>query len=298
MGTAPHHALLLAICVQAVHFTFPDNLTIFWELSGRQPFLIFATLFLLIEERSIEEPSRRMMILQGVMAFLATYMEYVAGLAFLGSWIVVSLMLRRGLPVKRLLAITIVPALLALGLFGTQRLLLKTIHPEAKASGSDFFFRTGLDGSSQAYGDHLDIAYRRDIARGNWPANRPYLFRWKWLFFAGCASLVTILIFAARGRVPELVLSSLLALLGSYVLYAALFSQAFVIHPYLFDVLLFTPLVLAILAIAPSLFESMTAHRGVFVAAVFFVAVWVCMVQLRHYALQYPITLQERGANR
>jgi hypothetical protein len=297
MGMSAHHALLLAVCVEAVHFTFPDNLTGFWELAGRQPFLLFATLFLLIEERSLEGRTRQLTILQGIAAFLATYMEYLAGLAFLASWVMVSLMLRRDrVSVKKLLAITIFPALLALSLFGAQRLLLETFQPKAPTTGSDFFFRSGLDGSSQYYGDHLDIAYRRDIARGNWPQNRPYLFRWQWLFFAGTAALVTILIFGARGRIPELILSALLALLGSYVLYGALFSQAFVIHPYLFDVLLFTPLVLAVFVIAPAFFESMTAHRGVFVAAVFFVAVWLCMVQLRHYALMYPLAPEVTAA--
>ncbi|MBK5260893.1 MAG: hypothetical protein JJE51_14985 [Thermoanaerobaculia bacterium] len=51
---------------------------------------------------------------------------------------------------------------------------------------------------------------------------------------------------------------------------------------------IYTPLVFALCVVLPSLIESMTDHRGVAVAAVFFLTIWVSMVQLRDYALQYP----------
>lgn len=291
VGATPFHALALAACVEAVHFTFPDNLAMFWELSGRQPFLIFATLFLLFEEHATEGRTRATMIAQGVAAFLMTYMEYAAGAAFLASWFMLTVVLgRRQISVRNLVATTILPMLLAVGLFGMQRRLVKVRYPDATTYGATFAFRSGLDGSTKYYGDHLDIAYRRDVPRAGFPApNRPYLFRWKWTFFGGTAALLTILFLGARGRLPQIVLTSLLALLGSYVFYAAVFSQGFVIHPYLFDVLLFTPLALALLVIVPAYIESMTMHRGVLVAAVVFASVWLCMAQLRVYAVRYPL---------
>jgi len=289
IGVRPLHALILAGGVELVHFTFPDNLAMFWELSGRQPFLFFATLFLLIEERSEDRRTRLMTIAQGIAAFLMTYMEYVAGSAFLGSYLVVSAVLRpHCLSAKRTIAITILPMLLAVGVFAGQRAWVHAKYPDTPTSGSKFLFRTGLDGSSQYYGDHLDIAYRRDLARLNFPQNREHLFRWKWLFWAGTAAFVAVLILGAYGRVPLIALTSLLSLVGSYVLYAALFSQAVVIHPYYYDVLLFTPLVLALLVVAPALLESTKQQSGIFVVAVFFVAAWLCMVQLRAYSMRYP----------
>lgn len=280
------HALFLAIAVEAVHFTFPDNLALYYEMNGRPYFLLFAAIFLLIEERTYERRTVLGTIAQGVAAFLLVYMEYVAGMAFIASYVVATLLLIREVPVRRLLGIAVLPAVLALGVFGMQRALVGASG--LPTDGSEFLFRTGLDGSATYYGDHLDIALGRDAVRVDFPFNRPFLFRWKWLFFTATASVLLVLFMAMRNRVPALVTTSLLSLLGAYLLYAALFSQAVKIHPYLFDVLLFTPLILALFVLAPSLVESMTEHRGVAVAVVFFLAVWVSMVQLRRYAMQYP----------
>jgi hypothetical protein len=286
-GLRPLHALVLALSVEIVHFTFPDNLALFFEMNGRPFFLLFAIVFLLIEERCTDRRMPAATLAQAAAAFLLVWMEYVAGAAFLTSFAVVTAVLQREqVPVRRIVFAVIAPALLAFSLFGVQRLLVRINH--LPADGSTFLFRSGLDGSSLYYGDHLDIAMRRDPVRLNFPYNREYLFRWPWLFFAATAALVGLLVAAMRGRVATMMTVSLLSLLGSYLLYAAVFSQAIKIHPYLFDVLLFTPLILALFAAAPSVVESATDHRGVAVAIVFFLAVWVSMVQLRRYALQYP----------
>jgi hypothetical protein len=292
-GSSPLHAFILAASVEIVHFTFPDNLALFWELSGRQPFLIFAVIFLIIEEQRPTPRTRVQTLGQGLAAFLLTYMEYAAGMAFLASFFVVtSVVAPKPTRLRQLLAITILPAVLALGLFGLQRKWAVAHHADAATYGGSFLFRSGLDGSTQYYRSHLDIATRRDTARANFPPNQSLLFRWKWLFIAGTAAMLALALAAARGRVPKFALLTLLSLLGTYLLYAAVFSQAFVIHPYLFDILLYTPLVLALLVIAPAHLESITEQRGVFVAAVFFLAAWIAMVQLRDYAMWYPLPPQ------
>jgi hypothetical protein len=80
----------------------------------------------------------------------------------------------------------------------------------------------------------------------------------------------------------------LVALIGSWLLYAAVFSQAVALHPYLFDVMLATPLILALFAIVPALVESQTNQTGAIVLLVLFAATWLSMFQLRIYALCYP----------
>ena len=87
-----------------------------------------------------------------------------------------------GRELKRLLAVAIVPALLALGVYAGQIAWVRARHPQMDVQGSDFLFRTGLDGATTYYGTHLDIAYGRDVALRNYNAPaRPYIFRWKWL---------------------------------------------------------------------------------------------------------------------
>jgi hypothetical protein len=288
IGARPAQALAIAVATQAVHFTFPDNLMLYWEMSGRECWLFFAAIFLLLEDRSVESRTMNTTIAQGVAIFFLTYMEYIAGLAFVASYLVTKLALAKERDLlRRLAAICILPAALALTVYAGQLTWAFSKYPDVPKEGSSFLFRSGLDGSAKHYIGHLDIAFRRDLARANWN-NRPYLFRWQWLFLAGTASLVATVIAAMRGRVPHLAIVTLLSLLGAYLLYAAVFSQAVVIHPYLYDLMLYTPLVLALLVVVPSMIEAATDRRGLAVVIVFFLAVWISMVQLRDYALLYP----------
>ena len=78
-------------------------------------------------------------------------------------------------------------------------------------------------------------------------------------------------------------------LVGGWIIYAAVFSQAFVIHPYLFDVLLFAPLVVALFAVAPALAESLTRRTGAILLLVVLAAFWYSLFQMRLYALRYPM---------
>ncbi len=280
-------SIALALSLQAVYFTFPDNLMTYWEMSARVPWLCFACLFLLLEERE-----RSTILPQALAAFCMAYMEFVAGVLFALSYVAVKLLLDR--PAWRRLALTIVaPVLLALGVFACQLLWIRAHHPELPRTGSSFAYRTGLDGAStEHYIDQLDIAFGRDtvrqgFARAGFPHVRQ-LFRWAWVFAAGALALLALLIAAARGKVPPEVTLVLLSLLGCYILYAAVFSQVVAIHPYFFDLLLFTPLILALFVVLPSAVESVTHQQGIVTTGIVLLAIWVSMTQLRQYALLYP----------
>ncbi len=288
IGASPLHALVLAVSVEILHFTFPDNLAVYWEMTGRPWFFLFGACFLLIEEHALENRTTIASIAQAATVFVMAYLEFISTSLFLVSCVVAAAVLRHPVSVKRAVAVIVVPVALAFGVFRGQLSWVNTHHPETPKIGSTFLFRSGLDGSSVYYGDHLDILNRRDVARRDFKYNRQYLFRWKWLFIAGTTALLFVLILAARGRVPVIATLSLLSLTGTYTLYAAVFSQGMVIHPYLFDVLLVTPLLLALFCVAPAVIESLTDQRGIAVAAIFFLAVWVTFVQLRRYALWYP----------
>jgi ABC-type thiamin/hydroxymethylpyrimidine transport system permease subunit len=291
-GLQPLHAFALGATLEAVYFTFPDNLMIFWEMTGRAPWLAAACVFLLFDERSLDRPSTRAATIgQAVAAFFLTYMEYIAGFAFIMSYSIAWFFLgERRSSIKRLVLITIVPMMLAIGTHRGQIALGKVLHPELPVTGRTFAFRSGLDGAVDYYGGHLDIAYRRDVARANFNPEkiRPLLFHWPWLFFASTGATIFIVIGAMAGRVPRPALVSLLSLLGAYLIYAAVFSQAVVIHPYYYDVMLFTPLMLSLFVLATSLIELITREKGVAVIVAIFLAIWVSMVQMRKYAVMYP----------
>jgi hypothetical protein len=155
-------------------------------------------------------------------------------------------------------------------------------------AGSGFLYRTGLDGDAMFYGDPLDIAFGRDPVRAHRGGNNQFLFRWEALFAAGAAALLLMIAAYLRGRAPRIVIVILMTLLGTYLLHAAVFSQLVVLHPYLFDVLLLTPLVLALFVTLPALVEVRTGGTGLIILIVLFAAAWTSLFQLRLYALAYP----------
>jgi len=294
-GTPPLHAFVLATSAQIAHFTFPDNLDLVWEITGRVWWLSFAAIFLLLEDRALENRSRALMVAQAVSVFLLTYMEYIAGLTFIASYAVITLLLNSDrLVVRRLLRSCILPMVLALGIFAGQKAFASVMRPDMPKEGSTFLFRTGLDGSTQYYKDHRDIAAGRDLARANWPENsRANLFQWQWLFLAGVTAVLTMLVAAMRSLIPPIAVIAVASLLGAYVLYAALFSQAVVIHPYLYDVMLVAPLSLALFVVAPAFLESLASQKGIVIVIVLFLAMWVSMVNLRDYAVRNPVKVSE-----
>ncbi len=79
-----------------------------------------------------------------------------------------------------------------------------------------------------------------------------------------------------------------MTLLGEYLLHAAVFSQLVALHPYLFDVLLMTPLILALFVALPALVEVRMGETGLIILIVLFAAAWTSLFQLRLYALAYP----------
>jgi hypothetical protein len=290
MGLPPRLAFVAGAAVTLIVFTFPDNLALYWEMSAQAYFAIFALLFLLIHERCIDERRTRFLgIAQALAAFVMTLMEPFAAAAFVAGFGATVLMLeqdrRRW---KRFILLAALPFIAAMALANVQQKVAAARFPAEALSGSQPLFRSGLDGESLYYGDHLDIAMNRGAARNNWKENRQYLFRWKWVFILGVGSTLALIAAYMAGRAPRIIVETFAALIGSWLFYAAVFSQAVVIHPYLYDVLLFVPLAIAAFALGPALAESMTRRSGAIILIVMFCAAWYAMFQMRLYALRFP----------
>ncbi|HXH39928.1 MAG TPA: hypothetical protein VNN08_14960 [Thermoanaerobaculia bacterium] len=292
LGAEPLHAFVLGVAVEMVWFTFPDNLAGFWRMSEHE-YSGFASIgFLLLEERALDGRRTRLLTaLQALAIFALTYIECIIGTMFIAAYVAAVLLLREERPpLKRLFVMLLLPWMCAMAVFGIELIGARneSRRTGVQLVGSRFLYRSGLDGDAMFYGDHLDIAYGRDIVRTGRPGNPQYLFRWEWLFIGGVVSVLATLAAYVRRRAPRIMVVALAALVGTYLLYAAVFSQAVVLHPYLFDVLLATPLILALFAIVPALVESLTRRTGVVVLLALFGATWFSLFQLRLYALSYP----------
>lgn len=289
-GADPVRAFVLGVAAEMVWFTFPSNLAIYWEMSA-QAYCLFAAIgFLLIEERALDGRTRLFVVLQALAIFALTYTEYVAGTMFVAAYLATVLILRgERPPLKRLAVVLLLPWVCAFAIFGLQLNGARSERRRTgiKVIGSSFLYRSGLDGDSMFYGDHLDIAFGRDVVRGA-PENARFYYRWEWLFLAGVASVLVTLAAYVRRRAPPIAVVVLFAMTGMYLLYAAVFSQGVALHPYHYDVLLATPLILALFAMVPALAEVQTRRTGMFVLLALFGAAWLSLFQLRIYALCYP----------
>jgi len=277
--------------VVVVIFTFPDNLYMYWEMSSQTMWTLFAALFLVLEERCFDgQRTIPLSVAQAVTVLIMTLMDKISGLAFVSAMAVTLLVLeqQRG-AWKRYLLVALMPALVALGLYGLQLKTRAARLPDTPAAGSGFMYRSGLDGETLYYGNHLDIAKRRDWAQNCWPVNREYLFQWKSVFFLGILSVIAVIGAFIAGRAPRIAVLALAWHIGTWLLYAAVFSQAFVIHPYLFDTILFTPLAIALFGYLPALTESFTRRTGAVMMIAVFCAFWFSLYQMRLYALWYPM---------
>ncbi len=290
IGLDARLALASGSAVVILVFTFPSNLALYWEISSQLYWMVFALAFLLIEERCLDGGrTRALTIAQAAAAFLMTMMEGPAGLMFLGAFGVILFVLEQRTGQWRQFVVTcVIPVVAAVALNAMQQMIARARFPDGTFTSSTIMFRTGLDGDSRYYGDHLDIVKGRSVARRNWTLHRQYLFRWPWVFVLG--AIATLLVFGGyiTGRAPRFAVVALAALIGTWILYAAIFSQGVAIHPYLYDVFLYTALVIALFALVPAIGEMMSRRRGAFILVAVFCACWYTMFQLRLYALWYP----------
>jgi hypothetical protein len=290
-GAVPLAAFILAASAQMVWLTFPDNLALFWQTSAQIYCLAAALFFLLLEEAVLDgRRTRRITVLQGVAVFFIVYFEFVMAVMFLAAWLATVFLVRgERPPLRRLVVMLLLPFAIAMSIYGLQLIGARSERSNGVTIvGSGFLYRTGLDGDAMFYGDPLDIAFGRDVVRAQRSGNKEFLFRWETLFFAGIAAVLVALAAYVRGRAPRIAVITLMTLLGGYLLHAAVFSQLVALHPYLFDVVLMTPLVLALFVMLPALVEVRTGGTGLIILIVLFAAAWMSLFQLRLYALAYP----------
>jgi hypothetical protein len=291
LEAAPLAAFVLAVAAQMVWLTFPDNLGLFWVLTPQVWSLAAALLFFLLEEAAADgRRTSRIAMLEAAAVFCLAYFDFVMAVMFLAAWLAAVFLLRGDRPpVRRLAVMVVLPFVAAMTIFGLQLTGARSERSRGvNIVGSSFLYRSGLDGDAMFYGDPLDIAFGRDVVRAHRDGNPQFLFRWETLFLAGAAALILTLTAYLRGRVARVAVIILLTPAAAYVLIAAVFSQAVALHPYLFDVLLLTPLILALFVTLPALVEVRTGGTGLVILIVLFAAAWTSLFQLRLYALAYP----------
>ena len=285
----PFHALLLGVSCQAVHQTFPYNLWYYWEIWQTTTMLIFAILYLIVLERTTQEASLKPWIhrLRAFAIFCIFSIEHIGGFLYIAcSYLVMGVLNRTLIKKQKFLVTVLLPACAALGIFAAQRCIVQYWYPHLKTHASTFMKRTGFDGSTTYYLDHSDILHHnRD----------PYIGRWKYFFIGGVASILFLVAFSIKDPAIRPALFIVMTSLGLYVLWAFLFGQGVILHPWCADTYLVVTMALSLFAVFPAALERLTKYTGIFVLIFTVLAFCYCMVQLRQYALKCPITQLERG---
>lgn len=291
MKIDPLHALLLGAASTAVYQTFPINLWYYWEIYATAVAAPFIILFLLIQEITYgrEPGSRFLTMLLSLCVFALASTDLLAAWFIFIAYCLAALTMApesvKKLPVLKTL---IVPAILACSLFALQVLWVKLRYPNVEFVGSTFMFRSGLDGSKQVYATHVDLV-TRPLVFDFLPQMK--LLTRPWFLFGGGGLAVLTVAWLYLTRLPQLkpAVFVLTIAVGVYLPYVFIFSQSAIIHPYMYDVYLAIPLTLALFAVLPAALERLTNNSGLITFAALLIALCYVMVQLRTYAIVFPL---------
>ncbi len=178
------------------------------------------------------------------------------------------------------------PGLAAWGVYRLQVFWVERSFPGVELVGSSLLFRTGLDGSTEILPGFSDLLSRRFSFF--MPYLEPIIQSWFLFAVGGLAILALAVLYLTK--LPQLkeTVSTLATGLGLYWLYVGTFSQAAVIHPYMYDALVAIPLVVALFAALPASLERLTGNTGLVTFVTVLTAFVYCFVQLRAYAVAFP----------
>jgi len=288
MGVDPLSCLLLGLGCQFVHQTFGPNLSFVWNITSQSVLVLFVVLFLLFEEAGLDRTDipKSASFGRAVAVFGMLYATWLGGLLFLFSYFgMITLLHPSRLRTQKLFWTVAVPVFLVFAIHICQILIVTHNYPDARFMGGTFLYRSGLDGATNFFLNHMDILTnkRRSL---------PYL-QWKMFLSAGALFLFALIPIFVKRREARIPVTIVLTLTGMYIPWAFVFSQGWSVHPYLYDVMLFPSLVLATLAVFPAFLERIGGNQRIIVLVTIGVAVCYSFVQLRDYAVSFPLSIPE-----
>jgi hypothetical protein len=203
------------------------------------------------------------------------------------AFLFVTAILTPGKMSLRLCAQTLAPALAGAALIGAQFLAARWNHPDAAWVGSSLLFRTGLDGDT-TYFDSAFRGYQRlvmgpVIPGGKRDAGNGRVF---WPLMLAAGPLTALAAIWWRRMRPCLV--PLATACGGFILFAAIFPNAFAIHPYAYGVLLLIAGVPALFGPVLGGLDSLGGTPRVVSLLAAAVALVIVFAQLRDFARGFP----------
>lgn len=247
-GSSFNQAIILGLCAQTVYQTFPFNLILVWGISQHATSVILLLAFLILEEGGVSlKYGIKRSIARAVLVFFMGINEPSSTLFFFLAYIVVKILTcPESINFWKKMWTNILSFSTAIVVIFAQLFWVKSNYPQVVYGGSELFPRTGFDGDLTYYYDHMDLLGNRYLL--NLPG-------WHALLFSGLLAILIVLTLIQRKRVSLFQQTTLLSLVGLFVLYAFLLSQSSVIHSSIYDNYLAIPAILALFALLPAWFE-------------------------------------------
>ena len=275
-SVSSNNSYILGLGTQMTYQSFPNNLWFYWKTYPATWWVLFLAIFWTLEEtQSSDEMEQN--YLSWIKALILTGMYWVDTMATLFLITFKNLVSsKKSIEFSKWASFFMsvkFPFGLGVTVFAVKYILLYT----------------GINTSTGFSGELFLQAYCDDGVRGlTFKSLPPQLPDWNILLVSGLISIITILAFAKKKEHQISHLAILLSVVAAFLFSKIVFPKIF--HTYgVYDTYLAFPLFLALFSLLPASLEKWNEHSGIFILIAIALAFCTTFVQLRNYALLYPI---------
>jgi hypothetical protein len=280
LGIRTVHAFVLGVGTQMMYQTFPSNLWFIWEIYPTTMNVLFMVLFLVCEVVIVDLKEKNMSVkyLRSFSVFSMVYVEWIGALCFLLAYCLMKkIFSQEKQSIKFLLKEIILPFSLAFVVMIGQLIWVKVNYHSVHLMGAGI--QPGLNHS------YLQVD---ELARELGKRYDSLLPDWNTLMTSGFLATLIVMTLVRCEKRNFIHFSVLGAGIGFYALFLILGPKSFIL-PEAYQVYLAFILILALFALLPGWLETFNNNSGIFVLTFFVLAFcWSC-IQIRNYAIYYPI---------
>jgi len=270
------NSFILGMGTQMVYLTFPNNLWFFWKTYPASWWIFYMAVFwTLAVNQNYEEQKDYTLSWLSISVLAGMYwVDWIATFILIMFYCMVSMRRPTVVSMKEyFLQLAKAPLVLGVGVLVVKYTLIYLGISLLTGISSEFFLQ----------------AYCEEGVRGL--VLRPFppqLPSWSILIVLGVISTIAVLIFVERKEKLFFHQVILISGVAAFLFSKKLTHGAF--HEYgVYDTFLAFPLILALLTLVPAWLENFNGHSGIFILVATLLAFCSSFIQLRNYAVLYPI---------
>ena len=275
-SVSTNNAYVLGLGTQMAYQSFPNNLWFYWKTYPAAWWVLFLAIFWTMEENPESDEVEQNSFFW-IKALVLTGMYWVDATATFFLIIFKSMVFYRNSTEVSKWTSFFLNAKFPLGLGG------------AVVAGKFILIYMGINAPAGLSGEFFLQAYCNDGIRGLTSQSLPpQLPGWNILLASGIISIIAVLAFVRKKEQQFFHMAFLLSGVAAFLFSKIVFPEIFHSHG-IYDTYLAFPLFLALFTLLPAWLETWNGHSGIFVLIAITVAFCTTFIQLRNYAVLYPI---------